>query len=266
MGNSSAEQRQNDHEPDLNLPESCISDILSFTTPRDVSRLAAVSKLFRSAAYSDSVWNKFLPRQCDEILPRAVIPVQFVSKRELYFCLCDSILIDGGRKIFWLERSTAKIGYMLSARALWITWGNDHHYWRWVSRDDSRFDEVAELLNVCWLEVGGAMDCRLLSADTEYRVVFVLKLTADSYGLDGQPIRFSVKTPGVGVEEMEFEHLPPYVVDEWVEVVAGEFRVRAAEDIDDNSSPVDFLMREGEAGHWKSGLLVDGVKIEPRSN
>lgn len=152
---------------------------------------------------------------------------------------------------------------MLPARELYICWGEDERYWHWGYRNDSRFGEIAELLNVCWLEVGGAMDCRLLSADTEYTVVFVLKLTADSYGLDGQPIKFSVKTPGV--EEIEFEHLLPHEVDEWVEVAAGEFTVRATEDIDDDSSHVEFRMKEVEAGHWKRGLLVDGVKIEPKS-
>lgn len=264
MGNSSPVQRQNDNEtePDLDLPESCISAILSFTTPRDVCRLAAVCKLFRSAAYSDSVWNKFLPPQCYEILPGAVIPIQYGSKRELYFRLCDSILIDGGRKIFWLERCTAKIGYMLSARTLGITWGNDQRYWQWVSRDDSRFDEVAELLDVCWLEIVGAMDCRLLSANTDYRVVFVLKFKADSYGWNGQPIRFSVKQPGL--EVLEFDHILPDVVDEWME--AGEFTVRAAEGINHDSFDIVFQMKEVEARHWKSGLLVDGVKIEPRPN
>ena len=41
--------------------------------------------------------------------------------------------------MFWLERSTAKMGYMLSAKELTITWGDDQRYWRWVSGDDSRF-------------------------------------------------------------------------------------------------------------------------------
>lgn len=87
-------------EPHMNLPESCISTILSFTTPRDVSRLAAISKLFRSAADSDCVWNKFIPPQCYEILPRAVMHIQFNSKRELYFRLCHTILIDSGIKVY----------------------------------------------------------------------------------------------------------------------------------------------------------------------
>jgi len=52
------------------------------------------------------------------------------------------------QQMFWLERSTAKVGYMLSARDLSITWGDDDRYWRWVSREDSRFDLVFLILFV----------------------------------------------------------------------------------------------------------------------
>jgi len=82
------------------LPESCISDILSFTTPRDLCRLSAVSRLFTSAADGDSLWNKFIPQQSHQILPRAVTPVAFASRRELYFHLCNSILIDRGTQVY----------------------------------------------------------------------------------------------------------------------------------------------------------------------
>jgi len=273
MGNLITRQgrHQHQHERNMrnlsNLPEKCISAILSFTTPRDVCRLAAVSTTFRSAAYSDSVWNKFLPRQCYQILPKAVTPVAFASKRELYFRLCKSILIDGGTKIFWLERSTSKIGYMLSARAIWIIWSNDQRYWCWASRDESRFDEVAELLRVWWLELGGEMDCKLLSADTEYRVVFMLKLKADSGGWNGQTMQFLVTTPeGEDINSEQPLLETEWVANEgWMEVVAGEFTVRPAEDIEGNSSSSMSFRMKDISSCWKSGLLIDGVKIEPKS-
>jgi len=43
------------------LPEGCIADILSCTTPTDACRLSLVSKLFHSAAESDALWERFLP-------------------------------------------------------------------------------------------------------------------------------------------------------------------------------------------------------------
>ncbi|KAJ4957167.1 hypothetical protein NE237_013950 [Protea cynaroides] len=47
---------------DLNvLPEGCISNILSLTSPSDACRSSVVSSVFRSAADSNSVWERFLP-------------------------------------------------------------------------------------------------------------------------------------------------------------------------------------------------------------
>ncbi|RZC63515.1 hypothetical protein C5167_025262 [Papaver somniferum] len=56
------------------LPEGCISDILSLTTPADVCRSSLVSTLFKSAADSDAVWEKFLPADYQDIISRALHP------------------------------------------------------------------------------------------------------------------------------------------------------------------------------------------------
>jgi len=294
-----------ENSSELNLPElteSCISVILSFTTPRDVCRLSAVSRLFTSAANGDSLWNKFIPQQCYQILPRAVTPIEFASKRELYFRLCDSVLIDGGTQIFSLERSTGKIEYMLSATELSIAWGNDQRYWNWVSRNDSRFEVLVELKYVWWFDVSGQIDCRLLSEDTQYRVVFVLKFAEHSRGWTALPINFSVTGPDEQERESrrvfiemqrvhrdpieEEDELEEYDEDEnededndsyyddtvdhsfedaeWMEVVAGEFTLRANgnEGVTESSHmECKFSMREVD--NLKRGLFLDGVKIEP---
>eukprot|EP01018_Ginkgo_biloba_P009133 Gb_37181 [translate_table: standard] len=256
------------------LPESCISPILSFTTPKDVCSLAAVSRIFRAAANSDGVWQTMLPPRYLNILSAAVSPLVFSSKKELYFLLCDSILIDNGTKRLWLERPTGKICYMLSAIDLRITWGDDERYWRWDRQDDSRFGQVARLKNVCWLEVGGRFDSTLLSPNTDYCVSFVLKIVHRQYGWDNVPIKFSVTPPGQellessrsldddGSEDDEDERT--HVIrrdDGWMEFVAGEVRVK--EIGDGPTTHIEFSMTEVDRGHWKAGLLVDGVKIQP---
>lgn len=81
------------------LPEECISHVLSLTTPRDACRSALVSTAFHSAASSDALWKRFLPFDYESILSRAVDPVEYSSKRELYLRLCDSILVDGGKMV-----------------------------------------------------------------------------------------------------------------------------------------------------------------------
>lgn len=80
------------------LPEECISNIISFTSPQDACVLASVSEIFESAAKSDIVWEKFLPPDYESLVSSSR---DFSSKKELYFALCDNpVLIDDGKTVF----------------------------------------------------------------------------------------------------------------------------------------------------------------------
>ncbi|KAA8548445.1 hypothetical protein F0562_000129 [Nyssa sinensis] len=131
------------------LPEGCTSHILSLTSPGDVCRSSAISHGFKSAAESDTIWERFLPSDYQQIISRSVSPVVTTTKKDLYFRLSNSpILLDGGKLSFSLEKETGKKCYMLPARELIISWGDTPYYWKWTSHLDSRFSEVAELLSV----------------------------------------------------------------------------------------------------------------------
>ncbi|KAM1138292.1 hypothetical protein ACFX2B_035792 [Malus domestica] len=54
--------------------------------------------------------------------------------------------------------------------------------------------DVAELLDVCRLEVYGKLDTAYLSPGTLYEVVFVVKLNAKEYGWE-EPVEFTLETP-----------------------------------------------------------------------
>ncbi|KAJ0693973.1 putative F-box domain-containing protein [Helianthus annuus] len=82
------------------LPEGCLTDILSITSPRDACRAASISKAFNSAANSDAVWDRFLPPDYREIIARAVSLVVFESKKQLYHRLSESyIILDHGNLV-----------------------------------------------------------------------------------------------------------------------------------------------------------------------
>ena len=86
------------------LPEDCTANIVSLTSPRDACRLCLVSSIFRSAAESDAVWERFIPSECLSILSSRSCP----SKKDLYFSLCDQpLLIDEGRKVIYYRQWTA---------------------------------------------------------------------------------------------------------------------------------------------------------------
>lgn len=82
------------------LPEGCISEIISFTTPIDTIRSSIISRGFKFAAESDVVWDKFLPSDHQHIVSRSISPVIFDNKKGLYFRLSESpILLDEGKLV-----------------------------------------------------------------------------------------------------------------------------------------------------------------------
>lgn len=96
------------------LPEDCISEILSLTTPSDAGKLALVSSMFRSAAESDVVWGRFLPENYEEIVAASELSGEapLRSKREAFFRLCSPILVDEGTKV-------KLINYFVSDLVIW---------------------------------------------------------------------------------------------------------------------------------------------------
>lgn len=54
------------------LPVECISHIISLTTPRDACISSTVCPIFKSAADLDSVWEKFLPSDYNQIISNSV--------------------------------------------------------------------------------------------------------------------------------------------------------------------------------------------------
>ncbi|KAL8525140.1 hypothetical protein ACS0TY_014672 [Phlomoides rotata] len=167
------------------LPDDCVEKIISFTSPKYACTAAAVSLGFKSAADSDTVWERFLPPDYKEIISGSSSPVIFSTKKELYLLLCNShLLLDGGKLSLGLSRSTGKKCYMLCARELQIAWIDNPVHWDFTSLQESRFGEVAELLSVCWLDICGVFKAQMLSPNTTYVAYLVFKLAEEHYGFD----------------------------------------------------------------------------------
>ncbi|RVW97907.1 F-box protein PP2-B15 [Vitis vinifera] len=175
------------------LPEGCVSTILSLTSPPDAFKSSLVSSIFRAAAESDVVWERFLPADYHDILSRLAEPLVVSSKKELFLRLCDPSLIDGGKKRFRLDKWSGKNSYMMSARELSISWSHDPTHWSWTSIPESRFSEVAELKTVCRLEIHGKIRTQMLSPNTKYGAYLIIKISNRAFGLDLMPSEISVE-------------------------------------------------------------------------
>ncbi|XP_057778215.1 putative F-box protein PP2-B12 [Salvia miltiorrhiza] len=287
------------------LPEDCIATALSLTSPKDACRLSAVASTFRSASQSDAVWGRFLPSDYRDIISRAVdggdsLLAKFHSKKDLYLHLCDHpIVIEDGRKSFQLEKLSGKKCYMLSARDLYIVWGDTPQYWRFISIPESRFLEVAELLDVCWFEIRGKIKMSMLSSGTNYAAYLVYTCKTRLYGFDHQSADGYVGVSGresekrsvcldpEGVQSQRYQIVPRRVGwfyhrltqmrnpeamlpeeeteqpkqrdDGWMEVELGECFVEEGQD-----GEMEVSVMEVKGGNWKSGIVVQGIEIRPK--
>ncbi|CAA0815578.1 F-box protein [Striga hermonthica] len=281
---------------DINaLPEGCIANVLSLTSPKDACRLSAVVSTFGSASRSDVVWGRFLPSDYREVIAAVndpdVLLSQFRSKMDLYLYLSDHpILIDGSRKSFSLEKSSGKKCYMIAARDLIIIWGDTPRYWRWIPLPESRFPEVAELLTVCRFEIRGKISTKMLSPGTCYVAYLVFTLRAETTGL------FRAETNGlhnnpaeVFVELTGHERVKSWVFidsdrsyqrmveiaadvnandirqptprgDGWMEVKLGEYFVEGGEHAD-----LEFGVLRMRHGYWKRGFICQGIEVRPKA-
>ncbi|KAK1621162.1 hypothetical protein QYE76_026679 [Lolium multiflorum] len=172
------------------LPEELLAAVISLTSPPDACRVAAVSRAFLAAADSDDVWSRFLPGD----LPRFVDAYEsflmaLPSCKARFLRLSDDPALLLGRVTrMWLDKATGGKCYMLSARALNISWGDEPNYWRWIHLDVLHHGkritcEAAQLLHVAWLEVRGKIDSRMLSPNSAYGVYLVFRLDPKTHGL-----------------------------------------------------------------------------------
>ncbi|KAK3416080.1 hypothetical protein EUGRSUZ_H01647 [Eucalyptus grandis] len=203
--------------PDFSaLPEGCIARVVSLTSPADACRLATLSPAFKSACDSDVVWASFLPPERPQTS-------------------------------FSLDRHSGKKCIMLSARALSIIWGDTPIYWSWTCMPISRFAEVAELIDVCWLEIRGRISSCMLLPGTHYAAYLVFKITPRSYGFELLPVEVGVGFAGddAGKHERSIE--------------LGEFLTKEGQD-----GEVEMRVMETKRGNWKAGLVVEGIEIRPK--
>ncbi|KAJ8572841.1 hypothetical protein K7X08_009352 [Anisodus acutangulus] len=276
----------------FDLPEDCISTILSLTSPPDVLKLSLVNSIFQSAAELDCVWDAFLPSDWQEIARNSVTSLNFSTKRELFLCLCNSILIDGGYKSFSLDKSTGKKSYVISVKELSIAYGDEPDHWNWKTIPESRFAEVAELKMICRLEIQGKMKTGELSPNTTYGAYLLMKISDGSFGLDSIPAEISIK---VGNQEsvsstaylrhprskkkeqleslfyrnrMEMlktrvnkgdERMPREREDGWLEIQLGDF-------FNGGNGDEEITMRlmEVKGYHVKGGLVIEGIELRPK--
>ncbi|GLJ10586.1 hypothetical protein SUGI_0131160 [Cryptomeria japonica] len=240
------------------------------------SKVVKIANSYASA--SDIKWESKLPSNYRKILSRAVIHKDHSSIEEIYLALCDSIEIEKGKQIVWLDKSTGTIGLKASASSMAITHGNDIEKWRWVPTEESSFGHVKELVQEWYSKVYARIECTLLSPNTEYTVALLLKIDKSRMHSQQSPFEFSLKTiegnliqSARFLDDLEkpveshggFNKTPvKYAQNGWMEFVVGKFFLK--EDGSGRARVIDVLMKNENSNFRKTGIFLDGVRITPK--
>ncbi|KAM3704727.1 hypothetical protein ACB098_03G027300 [Castanea mollissima] len=276
------------------LPGDYVSKILSFTSPTDAYKSSMVSSMFHSAAESDVVWEMFLPTDYKDVVSRLITPLTFTTKKELFVCLCNPVLIDGGRKSFKLEKSSGKISYMLSARELSMTWGNDPM--QWSSKSVPQSSSHVPMINTTYimpnLYIIEYIDGMNFFVSLDLLIVLygqtkkerskcaylIMKVSNRAYGLDSIPSEVSIEVGnkvcyGMAYlrhedgmqQQMEYmfyrnriEVLRKRGGDGWLEIELGEFFSGEA------NEEVKMSLMEVKGYQLKGGLVIEGIEVRPK--
>ncbi|KAJ8763743.1 hypothetical protein K2173_003525 [Erythroxylum novogranatense] len=201
-----------------------------------------------------------LPHNCEAILREADSPLDWSSLDKLYDQLLTGVSLKQKRKKYWIEKKSNSNCFMLLARYLSITWSENNLYWKWSSLKETSTDtavDVAELLNVCWLEVHANFNMAYLSPGVVYEVLFVIMMRDTSSGWD-VPVNVRLTFPN-GIKQEHQENFKTQPRGLWMEIPVGE----VVSTPDNNAGQMEIYMYEYKDGKWKTGLVIKGVIIRP---
>ncbi|KAL2896433.1 putative F-box protein PP2-B12 [Bienertia sinuspersici] len=245
------------------LPDECISHILSLTSPVDVLRSSAVSKQFLLASESNVVWNNFLPSNLNEIVSQASSPSHLL---QLTFWMLD---------LFMTLSTREKCQLMLSVDLLILKIE--------CNKLEIRFPKNARLLNVCWLLIEVSIKPTILSQNTTYGAYFVYKMDVSRHtGFESTPVNAYVYEflEENRSEDPHYDAGPPKPVhlivpstrrpqeeliyarrdDGWMEIEMGRYYVH---DFVDERVRLKMRLKQIEKLNWKNGLIVEGIELRP---
>ncbi|KAK8503342.1 hypothetical protein V6N13_016647 [Hibiscus sabdariffa] len=226
---------------------------------RPITEKTVDSKLVVDSKPSKKTEKIQLPYNYEAILNDADSPVDMSAMDKLLSQLHSGVFLNQKRKKYWVDKNN-KNCFMLFARDLSITWAENNLHWHWTYQKELTSDvliEVAELVQVCWLELVGKFQVSKLSPGTLYQVVFIVMLREEAYGWE-VPVNFRLTLPN-GRKIKRKETLMNKPRGNWIEIPVGEFEASF-----ENGGEMEMYIHEYDAGEWKKGLVVKGVAIQPK--
>lgn len=252
------------------IPESCVAMVLSYLDPPEICQLARLNRAFRAASSSDFIWDDKLPSNYKYLVDRFLdVGCGDLVKKDIYARLSKPICFDGGTKQVWVDKRSGGVCLSISAKALSITGIDDRRYWNHIPTEESRFQTIAYLQQIWWLEVDGDIDFEFPTGT--YSLLFRLQLgkvtkrlgrricySENIHGWDIKPVQFQLTT-------LDGQHAVSRCfldnLGNWAYYHAGDFVVEKPNVL----TNIKFSLTQIDCTHTKGGLCVDSVLICPSS-
>ncbi|KAF8011363.1 hypothetical protein BT93_J1843 [Corymbia citriodora subsp. variegata] len=157
---------------------------------------------------------------------------------------------------YWVDKDLNKSCLMVLAKGLHIVWGDSSEYWTWREEEESCYSvnkkvHIADLVNVCWLEINGKCKTIMLSPRTTYEVTVAIKMSNESQGWQA-PVNLSLSLPN-GSKQVRSERLDRLEKEKWIPISIGKFETTPK-----TIGEISFSLMQTEKD-WKSGLSIKGL-------
>lgn len=253
------------------IPEACVALLLSYLDPPEICKLSRINRVFRAASSADFIWEPKLPSNYNYILQQllALKVDDALCKKDLFAKLSSPRSFDGGTKQVWIDKKNGGVCLAISSKGMAITGIDDRRYWNHIPTDESRFQTVAYLQQIWWLEVDGDLEFQF--PEGTYSLFFRLQLgkatkrhkrRACSYehvhGWDLKPVQFQLTT-GDDCRVTSRCYLDN--LGTWMQHHVGDFVVKDAT----VPTKMKYSLTQIDCTHTKGGLCVDSVLICPSS-
>ncbi|GMP49630.1 hypothetical protein CsSME_00016555 [Camellia sinensis var. sinensis] len=199
------------------------------------------------------------------ILKDANMEIDMSCPHKLCDLLYAGVYLKPNTLKYFVDKKSNKNCFALFPREFYICWGENPKYWKWTKEKEPSGEdiEVAELLDVCWLEVRGKIDTIDLSPGALYEIVFVLKVyenpndDIEKKHISNYTLTLTIIPPRVKRLSRQ-AILKENLAGNWFEIVVGEFIMSP-----ENVGIMEFSIEE-YTPTWKNGLAVKCAIIRPK--
>ncbi|XP_009758502.1 F-box protein PP2-A13-like [Nicotiana tabacum] len=252
------------------IPEACVALVLSYLDPPEICKLARINRVFRAASSADFIWESKLPSNYRYLLEEVLgMNVAGMHKKDIFARLSKTNSFDGGTREMWIDKNNGGVCLAISSKGMTITGIDDRRYWNHIPTEESRFQTVAYLQQMWWLEVDGDLEFQFPAGT--YSLFFRLQLgrvakrlgrricnTDHVHGWDLKPVQFQLTMPN-GQRAISRCYLDN--VGTWTHHHVGDFVVEDPTVV----TKIKFSLIQIDCTHTKGGLCVDSVFVCPIS-